>query len=134
MCMRKRNILLSVGSLSSGGLLYIFLRKGSWIARRFPVVSWLTEYRAFLERQPLGFFRYYFPDFLWGLSLGCALVAVLGWSNKNVWLCSFVSFGCGCLWEALQWIKWVSGTGDVLDVAMYFLAAIMCIILNKRSA
>ena len=134
MCKQNQNVLLSAGALCLGGILYVFLREESWIAKQIPISAYLIDSRAYLAMKSLGFFRYYLPDFLWGLSLGCTLVAVCKPSREKCWICGAVSFSCGCLWEALQLLGVLSGTGDLLDVAMYFLAAIICIIFNKRSA
>ena len=134
MCKQNQNILLSVGALCLGGILYIFLREESWIAKQVPVHTCLADMRMYLAGLPLGFFRYYAPDFLWGLSLGCALIAVCKPDREKSWIYGFVSFGCGCVWELFQLVGVIRGTGDVWDVVMYFLAAVFCIIFNKRRA
>lgn len=134
MCKQNQNILLSVSTLCLGGILYVFLREESWIARQVPVNTFLTDIRRCLAGRSLGFFRYYVPDFLWGLSLGCALVAVCKPDKEKIWTYGLISFGCGCVWELFQLTGVIHGTGDVWDVVMYFLAAVFCIIFNKRRA
>ena len=38
----------------------------------------------------------------------------------------------GCVWELLQWLSILGGTGDYLDIIMYLLASILCLIINLK--
>ncbi len=78
------------------------------------------------------FLMYYLPDFLWGFSLSCLLQAFCVYSFKGTVLCCCITAIYGCVWELLQWLSILGGTGDYLDIIMYLLASILCLIINLK--
>ena len=123
---RKKNILCSIIALIAGGLIYMFFRPDTHIGNIF-------HQQNLAQLIPIGNFgRFHLPDFLWGLSLSCCLVAVNNPQFKGVILCSAISFLCGCIWELLQYLEIIRGTGDLYDVIMYFLSSALCIIINLK--
>jgi len=129
---RKKNILFSLTSLIAGGLLYVWFRKNTYIGGMLNGIGIVEIFREKYMFQVNDFFRFYLPDFLWGLSLGCGLIAIHNPRKKGVIICASYSFLCGIIWEILQHLEVLNGTGDVHDVIMYLLASVVCIIINLK--
>ena len=132
MSKRKKNILFSLTALIVGCLLYILFRTNTYIGSIFDGMEDIDIIRQMCLSQVSDLYKFYLPDFLWGLSLGCGLIAIYNPSIKGVIICASFSFLCGCIWEFLQYITLLSGTGDVHDVIMYLLASAICIIINLK--
>ncbi len=108
--------LLGIGFLILGALIYVFLGKGTYIGNLFQALSQNRNY----ANEILLFVRIYLADYLWSLSLTLLLIAVNKDTHKSVILCAVVSFLLGCAWELCQHIKIANGTGDIVDIIMYF--------------
>ena len=132
MSKRIANILLSVISLTLGGLLYIVFRENSHFSGWFNGFILVEEIRTHFAVFSSAFLKYYFPDFLWGFSLACGFVAIYNPKKQGVYLCGAISFTLGCVWEALQAFSVVSGTGDFFDIMMYLISSIACIMINQK--
>ena len=132
--MSKRwwNIIVGVTALFFGGGLYVFLRSGSYVAGLFDGVDWVVRLRLVLKPYAYGPVSYLLPDYLWGLSLSCSLVTICEPDAKGLFFCVALAFACGCIWEMVQFLGVVQGTCDILDVLMYFLASLSCVLLNLR--
>ena len=130
--MSKRwiNGAISVVAIIVGCVIYVFLRSGTWIAKIFDSIPVVMRGKVLFDGYPLKFLRYYFPDFLWGLSLATALYAVN--AQGNLYFSAVLAICCGGLWEMLQFFGVVSGTGDLLDLALYILAGISAYLINQR--
>lgn len=125
---RMRNILFSLTALITGGILYILVRPNTYIGGMLEI----DKLRYWCSTYTIDLFKYYLPDFLWGVSLGCALIAIYVPARKGVIIGSSLSLLCGCVWELLQYLEVLSGTGDIHDVIMYILASTVCIIINLK--
>lgn len=128
----KKNYLLCILSLIMGGLLYVLFRPNTYIGgifTAFPCVNTIAQICAIYANDLL---KFYLPDFLWGFSLGCGFIAINKPKFGGVVACSFCSFLCGFVWELLQYFHIIKGTGDILDIIMYFLASAVCIIINIK--
>ena len=132
MSKRKKNILFSLISLIVGSLLYILFRKNTYIGGILNGIENIYISRERYLFQVSDFFKFYLPDFLWGFSLGCGLIAIHNPRIKGVIICASYSFLCGLIWELLQYLEVLSGTGDIHDVIMYLLASVVCIIINLK--
>ena len=130
MLKRKVNILISAIALLVGSILYILFRDNTHIAKLFANISAVDSAKKLLAPLSCNFIKYYFPDFLWCLSLSCGLQAILAATSKGCLLCSGVAGAFGALWECLQYVGVISGTGDLWDIACCFLACGICYILN----
>ena len=129
MSKRGKNYALAVLSLTLGGLLYILFRPNTYLAvfcSNIPVVSYM---QSLLADVHIPFFAYYFVDFLWGLSLCSGLIALHNPEIKGKIGCAAVALAWGSLWELLQRLDVVGGTGDWMDVFMYLLAAFVGLII-----
>lgn len=132
MSKRGRNILLCLLFLALGGVCYVLFRTDSHIAKYFDGVSCVLFLRKYAARCTCGFFRFYLPDLLWGLSFGLGLTAIFEPKGRGILICAGAAFVFGCIWELLQFCKIISGTGDWLDVTMYLAASFLCLIFNKK--
>lgn len=116
--------------LLMGALLYALYRQDTGIGKLFgaflgfslPVNSLFSKLCA-----------WFLPDFLWMVSLICALFAVwLPTEKGTLFLCG-LALTVGVLWETAQYYGVVSGTGDLWDVLMYGIAAVFAAIIKRKS-
>lgn len=137
MSRRVVNYLAGFLSLLLGFVLYLLFRENTYVSELFAWLPFIENVRQMTGGMECDFLRFYFPDYLWGLSLGCFLQGVFDGSGKGAQMCALAAFSCGVVWEIMQWIGIVKGTADMLDVLMYFLAGVTCLIFNckeKRKA
>ena len=127
---RKIYCLLSIISLGLGTAIYICFRENSYIgiiSGNFYIIDLVQNLTASLSWK---FIQYYLPDFLWGFSLGCGLLAIYTPKKAGGFICSGIAFASGCIWELLQYTDIINGTGDFLDILMYLSASAMCTTIN----
>ena len=128
--MSKRAFFILLGTLSLiiGGAIYLLFRENAYITIFFGTnfLARIRETVSFLSVQIVNF---YFVDFLWGLSLCAYLLAIFAPKGAGIFFCGIVAFLCGTGWELLQFTGVVSGTGDVLDIIAYLVAAIIAVII-----
>ncbi|MBE5928817.1 MAG: hypothetical protein E7267_05545 [Lachnospiraceae bacterium] len=132
MSKQKKNLLLSIVALVAGCFLYAFFRKNTYIGSMFDSIKYVERVRQICLCSVCNVYKFYLPDFLWGFSLSCGLIAIHNPSKKGVFICASFAFLCGCLWELLQYFAVLSGTGDIHDIIMYLLASAICIIINLK--
>lgn len=132
MSQRKKNILLSIIALGVGFLLYVIFRPNTYIGGIVDNLGCTDTMRQICAVYANDLWKFYMPDFLWAFSLGCCLVAVYNPGTSGLFACSSVSFLCGSAWELLQHLNVASGTADIHDVIMYFLASAICILINLK--
>ncbi len=121
--------LISICSLLLGTLLYTMLRENTYISifiRSIIHIDTTAISAGFLNN---AFLKYYFPDFLWSLSLAAILHVVIVPSNYGSIICSTLSTLTGICFELFQHIGFISGTGDFLDIFSYALAGLLISIL-----
>lgn len=132
MSRRWVNILLGAVSLLWGCLLYVCFRETTYIAMFFGKVAAVADLQHAMQSYSNNFILYYFPDFLWGFSLGSFLQAIYLPGKWGSVCCGAAVFLLGTLWEILQCVEIISGTGDLLDVLMYLSAGICAAIINFK--
>lgn len=124
---------LCITSLFLGGILYLLFRENTYISLPFEESSILLNVRnkvSFLEN---GFLKYYFPDLLWAFSLCFGLCWIFDPKIGGNIVCATISFIYGSMWEILQGLGVIGGTGDLADVVIYLVANIFAItIIIKR--
>ena len=128
MSRRVINLLIGIISLCVGGATYVMFRPNSYITKWIGI-DVFSNYEFIKAFHPIS---YYLADLLWALSLGCLLVTLFFSKKRGIIFCSFVAFFTGLTWEMLQWMDIVSGTGDFIDVFMYFLSALLVVIINIK--
>ncbi len=79
-----------------------------------------------------NFLKFYFPDFLWAISLCFGLYAIYLPTIKTSIMLSVIVFVYGVIWEILQAVEVLGGTGDIVDVIMYLLACLLALIFNLK--
>ena len=121
------NTVVAVLSLVMGGLIYLVFRENTFVARRFEVFVDLEKIRNIFLSFDNSVLRHYIPDFLWAFSLCCGLNVLL----DNVFLNASIAFTCGAVWEMLQYLGTINGTGDIIDIIMYLTACVMVVTINK---
>jgi len=132
MSMRRKNFLLSVVALAVGGFIYILFRENSYIGQLFSGSDCVQNLRSVLQLMSCDLIKFYLPDFLWGLSLSCGLLAIRNGGDRSTFLCAGIAFACGFSWELLQLMEAVGGTGDCIDVLMYLLGSAFCVQINLK--
>lgn len=131
MKIRVLYIIYSLSSLFLGTLFYILFSENT-ILENFLGSLGITLKTNFVLMIKCKVIRNYLCDFLWAFSLTYALWAIympVGKRQINICICSFT---CGVLWEFLQHLSIVNGTGDLLDICMYLLAAATVLLLNFK--
>lgn len=132
MSKRRRNILLCVGGLMVGGVVYILFRENAYISELFNELPLILFIRSALGSRIGIWISFYLPDCLWGFSLACGIQAICQPKRGGLFISAFTAFVCGLIWELLQWGNLVSGTGDLWDVLMYFLGSTLTIFINIK--
>ena len=124
--------MLGIASLLLGTAFYLLFRENIYFSKlvlaKIEIVQ-ISTYFSFLDN---AFFKYYFPDFLWAFSLDCLLHAIYLPNVKGAINCSLITVLVGTVYEAFQYFDIVSGTGDLIDVLLYLLAAITVVFINQK--
>lgn len=126
------NVMITVLALTVGGLMYVVLREKSYLANIFAGSPLLAFLRAVFSGNGWRMASCYLPDFLWSLALTCALIALFQPSKAGCSYCALVGMLCGLIWEVLQTLRIVSGTGDIWDILAYSSAATMGFFINTK--
>ncbi|MBR7132939.1 MAG: hypothetical protein IKD04_05350 [Clostridia bacterium] len=117
--------IIQIFSLLTGLLIYVLFRENTYISKIILSQIPLTEVKALFSCLECDFVKYYLPDFLWALSLGCGIYIILKpQGTRQALLCSLITFLSGLCYELLQLYGIISGTGDVIDISLYFSAAL----------
>ena len=140
MCMlsvnKKKIIMFSLGilSLCLGTFIYILFREDTYIAKTVISLIDLSGIKHILYGLDNAFIKYYFPDFLWAFSLCCIVLVILTPKRKRSTIfSSSIIFFWGSLYEILQMMNIISGTGDIVDIMLYLLATLTADIIYLRS-
>jgi hypothetical protein len=93
-----------------------------------PILIGVFIYRLSFENE-YSIIKNYAPDALWAYALASSIFII--WSRKMnyFWLLIVIIFFV--VFEILQYLHFVKGTGDVWDVLTYLIATFIAIIINK---
>ena len=120
-------------SICTGTLIYALFRENTYISNIIMCFVDLTFLKSIFICLENSFTKYYLPDFLWAFSLSCGLCVILNpKKNIDVFLYSGISFFFGLIYEILQICKVINGTGDIIDIALYFLASLTVSLISLR--
>ena len=122
----------SIASLSVGAIIYVLFRPNSYIAIFVNRIMEIGIPRQALESYSNDFLKFYFPDFLWMLSFCFCLYSLFDLFKNGIIISTLVAFFCSILWELMQRLDFVSGTGDIIDIIMYLLAGICAVIISFK--
>ncbi len=123
---RIKMLLLCLLSLTLGVIIYTYNRSDTYIGN---LVSELLNIKHKSEKQFI-FLSYYIPDYLWAFSFCSGLFAIYPLRPKLGLWWGVTTFIYGALWEIMQYFSLVSGTFDIIDIIMYFIAASSVITIN----
>ena len=123
------NVLSTAVSLLTGCAIYVVFSPKTYISK---LIRKYISIKETVIPSEWVFVRYYLTDYLWALAFACCLNILLGFDRKQVIFSAAVSVVFGVIWELLQKLNIVGGTGDILDVFMYLLAGITAIIINIK--
>jgi hypothetical protein len=125
-------LIFAVVSLLMGFIIYILFRPETYVTKW--VVSVIgSEFSIYVPPAfDNNFIKYYLPDYLWGLSLACGLHLIFLPKRKGSIAIALAVTFIGVLYEIMQYINLIIGTGDVLDVLLYLLAGFTAFLLNFR--
>lgn len=129
--LRKRfNIYLCVLALLFGAGIYALLRENTYVSIWINNLVDLSSGRYFCKSYSNVFVKYYLPDFLWALGLCSGLNVVFENELKNIVLSGVLTLISGLIWELMQLLDIVSGTGDIIDILLYLSASIIVVMIN----
>ena len=131
---------LAASSLGAGVAIYAALRHDTpralaWVDRaagRGSLARWRAPFAPLARALP-EWALYSLPDGLWA----CSLAAVLAWiwrdggARAAGWSAGLAA-GLGLAIEALQWVDWLPGHADGLDVWFYLVGAAIPSLFTRR--
>ena len=123
---------IGVFSLILGLLIYLLFRENTIITTQTSYIMDLRLIRNMFSWAESDFLKFYFVDFLWALSLSCGLHIIFKPKTKVSLICSVVVITLGTTFELLQFFNVINGTGDILDVICYILAALTVNVINFK--
>ena len=124
--------LLGIASLLLGFLIYLLFRPYTYVAVSLQKYPFMKSLQEMARPYCNPFLQFYLGDYLWGFALGCGLQTIyVAERLDKIWIAVIV-FLSGTVWELLQFGGITSGTGDFLDVIMYFLASLTIMIICKK--
>jgi len=112
-------------SLSKTTPLLLYINKYSLLQKIYDLIPKYFEYSIISI-----LLKNYFIDYLWGFSFSFTLypaISVLSRKPKHTVI--FVVTLSGFIYEIMQYFSIFNGTGDIIDVLLYFLASITSVIV-----
>lgn len=117
-------------SVFTGGLIYVIFRERTHISILIKDYIDLELIKEGLQVFDIKFVKYYLPDMMWGMGLSFGLVSVFPDNIKYLYISGGIAFLCGAVWEGLQFIGAVFGTGDLIDILLYLAASVVAVSIN----
>lgn len=94
-----------------------------------PVLTGYLIYLFTINNSRYEWARNYLPDGLWAYAFLSSILII--WNRKiNIYWCSQV-FLFAAAFEILQFYHFLGGTGDIWDIATYYLFFIIVLMANK---
>lgn len=130
----KNRILLftfiGIFSLFLGVLIYWLFRENTYISKFISnrIDSTFLKQHFWIFNN--NFFKHYFVDYLWALSLSCGLHIIFLPQVKLSLILTLIVFLFGLMFELVQFLGYITGTGDIIDIISYLLAGITVNIIN----
>lgn len=121
---------VSLSSLLLGGMIYLLFRPHTYIALIVSNYIQFDRITECLRWMNCGWVKFYLADYLWALSLSGGLHLIFQPDRRGTVWCALTVISYGGIYELLQQLNWISGTGDLWDLLMYILAALTANILN----
>jgi hypothetical protein len=93
-----------------------------------PLAAGAVIYNLPNNVQLRGFARNQLPDGLWAYAFFSCILII--WERKINWMWLIMVFLVFVLFEFFQYVHLINGTGDILDVIIYFLFSCMALLCN----
>lgn len=93
-----------------------------------PILMGILIYK-YSNTNNYSYIRNYLPDALWAYALVSAIFIIWNRKVNYFWLLVVIFFFVG--YEICQYLHFINGTGDALDVITYFIATIIAIFINR---
>ena len=119
-------VLCGITTLICGLFVYLIFRPNTYVTK---FIFGIIPLEPAMTVKP-EWLKYYAGDFLWAFSLSCFIYAIYLPNIKRGLGCSGIVAFVGLSYELMQYFKVVPGTGDIVDVLFYLLAAIAVNIIN----
>ena len=119
-------------SIIVGLFIYLIYRPETYISKL--ILSYI-EFQFYKYKIPVlnnNFIKFYFPDYLWAFSLSCGLHLIFKPKQLNTAYCTILVSIIGLMYELLQWVNFINGTGDFIDIIFYTLAGFTVNIINFK--
>ena len=95
----------------------------------FPIMLGVLIYAIPDLKKLPSFFSNYLPDGLWAYAFLSCIIIIWNRQIHIPWLIAvFISF---VMFEALQYLEIINGTGDIKDVVTYFIFSITALFTNS---
>lgn len=94
-----------------------------------PVLVGIIIYALIGTESLLQVIKNYLPDWLWAYSYTAAILIVWDRKPKLCWI--LIVIGSVILFEVSQYFHFIAGTGDFLDIIVYFVAMATSYLTNK---
>jgi len=120
---------LAIASIVVGFMLYLLFRENTYVSDIVEKYVDLEYPRHCARAFESDFLKFYFPDFLWAMSLDCWIHTVIFCGRRSSIICSAIVGLFGILYEVLQYTRIVTGTFDIVDIIMYLSAALLVSVL-----
>jgi hypothetical protein len=106
----------------------LILISDAFINALFPILIGIFIYRTDFVNEGL-LIKNHFPDALWAYALTSSILIIWKREVNYFWLLLVILFFV--VFEILQYLHFIKGTGDVWDVLTYLIATFIAIIINK---
>lgn len=130
----KLNVYYAVAiiSLLLGLICYLFFREKTYVSEIFDSILNLKSIRSSFKFLENDFLKFYFPDYLWAVSFSCCLHIIFKPKIVGSIICTAVISLFGIVFELLQLIGIINGTGDIFDVCLYILGCFTVNIITLK--
>ncbi|MBR4892765.1 MAG: hypothetical protein IKZ35_02145 [Clostridia bacterium] len=119
-------------ALLIGVFIYILARPDTYISKMFFSIVSNDLYILKYDNAFIKIAKIYLADFLWALSLVCFLYIVYKPFEKRKLMSILCTGIFGTLWEAMQFLHFMRGTGDYVDILVYWSAGFLIILLTRE--
>lgn len=121
-----------MAALLVGALIYILFRPNTYVAQMVAAAVPLYGLSYTFSWLECDLVKYYLPDYLWAVSLSCGLHGIFQPTMRGSVACTAVVALFGGVYEGLQCIGVINGTGDAVDGLWYVLAGVTVNIINGK--
>ena len=130
---RRKYFIFSIISLFIGGMYYLIFKSNTILENIISRYFKIIPMKGNIPILSSTFFKCYFCDFLWAFSLQCGLCTIFLPDKKQHLHICYVVLIFGALWEILQFTSITNGTGDFVDLIIYFLGSSLTLLFKNKT-